>query len=70
MDQKNTAEEKMALFRYTIIVPAISGDYTEKNLKEFFFKQASKEHELPDGTKKYFSPYTIKKWYYHIRKPY
>ena len=60
--------EKGALFRYSLIVPALNETYTEKSRNEYFINVANKEHELPDGTKKYFSPESIKKWFYLYKK--
>ena len=60
--------EKGALFRYSLIVPALNETYTEKSRNEYFINIANKEHELPDGTKKYFSPASIKKWFYLYKK--
>ena len=60
--------EKGALFRYSLIVPALNETYTEKSRNEYFINIANKEHELPDGTKKYFSPESIKRWFYLYKK--
>lgn len=60
--------EKGALFRYSLIVPALNETYTEKSMNEYFINVANKEHELPDGTKKYFNMNSIKKWYYLYQK--
>ena len=56
--------EKGALFRYSLIVPALNETYSEKSMNEYFINVANKEHELPDGTKKYFNyNYTIFSYY-------
>lgn len=60
--------EKGALFRYSLIVPALNETFTEKSMNEYFINVANKEHELPDGTKKYFNMNSIKKWYYLYKK--
>ncbi len=60
--------EKVALFRYSLIVPALNETYAEKSMNEYFINVANKEHELPDGTKKYFNYNSIKKWYYLYKK--
>ena len=60
--------EKGALFRYSLIVPALNETYTEKSMNEYFINIANKEHELPDGSKKYFSMESIRHWYYLYKK--
>ena len=60
--------EKSALFRYSLIVPALNETYTEKSKHEYFVNVANKEHELPDGSKKYFNFNSIKNWYYLYKK--
>ena len=60
--------EKGALFRYSLIVPALNETFTEKSMNEYFINVANKEHELPDGTKKYFAANSIKRWFYLYKK--
>lgn len=60
--------EKGALFRYSLIVPALNDTFTEKSRYEYFVNIANKKHELPDGTKKYFNVETIRRWYYLYKK--
>lgn len=60
--------EKGALFRYSLIVPALNGTFSEKSISEYFINTANNEHVLPDGTKKYFNMNSIKKWYYAYKK--
>ena len=60
--------EKGALFRYSLIVPALNETYSEKSMNEYFINVANKEHELTYGTKKYFNYNSIKKWYYLYKK--
>ncbi len=64
----NDTDEKMALFKYSLIVPALNGTFVQKSLNEYFFKVAEKEYELPNGKKKVFHPTSIKKWYYLYKK--
>lgn len=53
-----------ALMRYSVIAPLISGLSDGSPSNEAFFRDASaKGVEAPDGTKKYFAPSTIKRWY-------
>ena len=44
--------EQGALFRYSLIVPALNETFTEKSRNEYFINASNKEYELPDGTKK------------------
>ena len=60
--------EKIALFRYSLIVPALNGTYSEKSINEYFINVALKEHTLPNGNKRYFDVSSIKNWYYQYKK--
>ena len=60
--------EEIGLFRYSLIVPAINETFVEKSRNEYFINVASKEHTLPNGTKKIFSVNSIKSWYYQYKK--
>ena len=67
MAKDGNENEKIALFRYSLIVPVLNGTYTEKSINEYFTQIATKEHELPNGNKKYYDISTLK-WYYLYRK--
>ena len=60
--------EDIGLFRYSLIVPAINETFIERSMNEYFINVASKEHTLPNGTKKIFSVNSIKSWYYQYKK--
>jgi len=60
--------EEIALFRYSLIVPALNGTYAEKSINDYFIKLATKEHILLDGSKRYFDVSTFKNWYYMYRR--
>ena len=60
--------EDIALFRYSLIVPALNGTFTEKSVNEYFINVSTKEHILPNDKKKYFDASTIKHWYYQYKK--
>lgn len=60
--------EKIALFRYSLIVPALNGTYTQKSMNEYFIDVALKKHTLPNGTERYFDVNSIKHWYYMYKK--
>lgn len=58
----------IALIRYSIIAPLISGLSDQYESKEAFFRDAStKGVRTPSGTIKHFAPTSIKRWYnnYH-----
>lgn len=57
-----------ALFRYSLIVPALNDTFVEKSMNEYFLNVANKEHSLPDGSKKYFNVNTIRHWYYLYKR--
>ena len=56
--------EEIALFRYSLIVPALNGTYLDRSMNEYFINVATKEHILPNGDKRYFDVSSIKNWYY------
>jgi len=60
--------EEIALFRYSLIVPALNGTYAEKSINDYFIKLATKEHTLLDGSKRYFDVSTFKNWYYMYQR--
>jgi len=60
--------EQIALFRYSLIVPALNGTYTEKSINEYFINLATKEQKLPNGKMRYFDVSSIKYWYYQYRR--
>ena len=60
--------EQGALFRYSLIVPALNETFTEKSRNEYFINASNKEYELPDGTKKYFTVASMKRWFYLYKK--
>lgn len=61
-------DEDIALFRYSLIVPALNETYTQKSVNEYFVELATKEYVLPNGNKRYFDKNTIKRWYYQYKK--
>lgn len=68
MSNTQGESEQVALFRYSLIVPALNDTYSEKSVNEYFINIASKEHILPNGKKRYFNANSIKHWYYQYRK--
>ena len=68
LEKLSSDSEEMALFRYSIIVPALNETYTEKSVYEYFLKASTKEYTLPNGTKRYFNVNSLRNWYYRYRK--
>lgn len=67
MTQEQTQE--IALMRYSVISPLISGLQDNYSSHEAFFRDASAKGIIaPDGTKKHYAPTTIKKWYNHYNQ--
>lgn len=57
-------KQAIALMRYSVIAPLITGaadDYP--SLSAFFRDASAKGISLPDGSEKHYSPGTIEKWY-------
>ena len=68
MPKYSGEDEEIALFRYSLIVPALNGTYAEKSINDYFIKLATKEHTLPLGNKRYFDSNTFKNWYYMYQR--
>lgn len=61
--------EKVALFRYGVIAPLVSGTWNEcKSNNEFFRNAAAKTYEDERGRKVKVSTYTIARWYRAYKK--
>lgn len=60
--------EKNALFRYSLIIPAINETFTEKSKNEYFKSIANQEHKMPNGETGYFNVNTIKRWFYMYKR--
>lgn len=60
--------QKIALFRYGILAPLISGTYDEnKTIKEFFFNAAEKVYTTPSGEDTQIAASTLERWYYNYQ---
>ena len=53
----------VALFRYGILAPLISGTWEGTSDSQFFKEAASKTYTLPNGKEKNYTPHTIYRWY-------
>jgi hypothetical protein len=62
-------KEFLALLRYSVIVPLVTGIYEGGNSKKDFFREAaSRDYSMPDGSRRSFSADTIERWYYSYKK--
>lgn len=66
MNEKTRKE--IALFRYGILAPLISGTYDENtSIKGFFREAASKVYTTPNGEDTKFAAATLERWYYNYK---
>ena len=59
---KDAEKEKIALFRYSIIAPLITGTYEGTN-HSFYYAASEKMYENTKGETVKLHPYTIYRWY-------
>lgn len=62
-----TKDRDLALHRFSIISPLISGTSQDKSNLKFFEKAASQTYVFR-GTSRQYSMHTIKTWYYNYKK--
>ncbi|EKD94328.1 MAG: hypothetical protein ACD_26C00116G0004 [uncultured bacterium] len=66
MEPKNSQE--IALFRFSVIGPAITNTFDAHSQSQFFRDAASKSYDLPNGKKVKYSSGAIKKWFLNYKK--
>lgn len=67
MDQERRKD--IALMRYSVIAPLITGLSDDYDSLEAFFRSASAKGVIhPDGTLKHYAPETIEKWYRNYKQ--
>jgi len=54
--------QKIALFRYSLIAPIITGTISQDTVKEYLQNICAKSYVMPDGKEKEFAHATIKEW--------
>ncbi len=65
----NETKKKIALFRYGILAPLISGTYDEgMSIKEFFRNASKKVYTNYKGEDTKVSATTLERWYYSYKK--
>ncbi len=63
------ARQNIALFRYSILAPLISGNYDDtKSTKAFFRDAAKKVYTNPRGEDTIISAATLERWFYKYRR--
>ena len=64
----DSKKQEIALMKYQLIAPLVSGLTSCITIKDFFFEAADKGIKAPDGSTKHFSAATIERWYYDYKK--
>lgn len=62
-ENKDKINQKIALFRYELIIPVLNNTYPDKSALQYFKRVASKPLTYIDGTKKEYSFQTLRYWY-------
>ena len=67
MNQQEHFQE-IALFRYSLIAPAVAGTFEAASIAEYFRGIAAKKHQSPDGKLVSVTAYTLERWYYKYKR--
>ena len=59
---------EVALFRYGILAPLISGTWQGSSDRQFFKEAASRTYMLPNGKEKVYAAHSIYRWYLSYKK--
>ncbi|MCK9267768.1 MAG: DDE-type integrase/transposase/recombinase [Alkaliphilus sp.] len=54
--------QSIALFKYSLIAPLVTGTFTQGTVKEYLREVSAKRYDTPTGVKEY-APATIKDWF-------
>lgn len=66
---KDEERQEIALFRYRVLAPLISGTYDDDlSLASFFLSASKHTYTTPEGRDINFAPSTIQRWYYTYLK--
>jgi len=60
--------QKIALFRYSLIAPAVANTFEAPSLAQYFRNVASKEHPYPDGRHVKVSFHSLERWLYKYKR--
>jgi transposase InsO family protein len=59
---------QIALFRYSLIAPAVTGMFEAPSLAQYFRNVAAKKHKGPDGNYVEATFYSLERWFYNYKK--
>ena len=61
-------KQQTALFRYSLIAPAVAGTFEAPSLAQYFRNIAAKKHKDPDGELVSVTPYSLERWLCNYRR--
>ena len=64
-DEKNM---QTALFRYSLIAPAVADTFEAPSLAQYFRNIAAKRHTGPDGRQTSITYHSLERWFYNYKK--
>ena len=65
---KDEKSQQTALFRYSLIAPAVVGTFEAPSLAQYFRNIAAKKHKGPDGRYIDVNYHSLERWYYDYKK--
>lgn len=68
IENSEKISQKIALFRYELIIPALNNTFPDKSAFQYFIRIASQPVKYIDGTEITISQQTIRAWYYSYKK--
>jgi transposase InsO family protein len=60
--------QRVALFRYSLIAPLVTGTYTQATAREYLKEICARKHDTPQGISREYAPETLKGWLLMYRK--
>ena len=66
--EKEDKFQQVALFRYSLIAPAVAGTFEAPSLAQYFRNVAAKGHKHPDGRQVTVTHHTLERWLYRYKK--
>jgi len=65
---KEEKNQQIALFRYSLIAPAVADTFEVSSLAQYFRNIAAKKHKNPDGRYVDITFHSLERWYYNYKK--
>lgn len=65
---KDDLHQQIALFRYSLIAPAVANTFEAASMAAYFRSVASKAHQAPNGKTVSVSVYALERWYYQYKR--